>query len=379
MLRFHFFYVWKQLRQTTYVYRILALGLFMCLSACSVQLPKAPKPPVRFQGTDSLIPPDRIFYMKDGARLPARVWSATWRGVHRRHPQAILLALHGFNDSRDAWETVAPVLVANGITVIAPDQRGFGAAPDRGYWVGSTRMVADAKEEATILMRENPGVPLYVAGESMGGAVVMLLMALPDAPPIKGAILLAPAVWQLGSWVTSLLDIMAGLCPNCVVTGRDAPVHVVASDNIAALIRLYYDPLSLRGTRLVALRGLVHLMDAAARSASRVHGHVLCLYGGRDQLVPPEAMAKVWNRFGNNVRRDFLPRGYHLLLRDRDRSLVEQDIISWIKHPDRFLPSGGDSAASVWLAQRKGETRLGSQTVPWFLPARLDAVVEHRR
>ena len=379
MFSFFYFTFGKSSTNDIRVSYFLALGLFTCLSACSVQLPKAPKPPARFQGADLLVSPDRIFYMEDGARLPARVWSATERGVHRRHPQAILLALHGFNDSRDAWETAAPVLAANGITVIAPDQRGFGAAPKRGYWVGITRMVEDAKKEATILMRENPGVPLYVAGESMGGAVVMLLMALPDAPPIKGAILLAPAVWRLAPWMTSLLDIMAGLCPNCVVTGREAPVHVVASDNMAALIRLYYDPLSLRGTRLVALQGLVHLMDVAARSASRVHGHVLCLYGGRDQLVPPEAMAKVWNRFGNDVRCDFLPRGYHLLLRDRDRSLVEQDIISWIKHPDRFLPSGGDSAASVWLAQRKGETRLGSQTVPWFLPARLDSVVDHRQ
>ena len=44
----------------------------------------------------------------------------------RGHPWAVVLALHGMNDSRDAWEYPAPDFAAHGVAVFAPDQRGFG-------------------------------------------------------------------------------------------------------------------------------------------------------------------------------------------------------------------------------------------------------------
>ena len=67
----------------------------------------------------------------DGARLPMRVFPP--EGA----PRAVILALHGFNDSRDAWELPAPALAALGIALYAPDQRGFGATEARGLWPGA--------------------------------------------------------------------------------------------------------------------------------------------------------------------------------------------------------------------------------------------------
>ena len=45
---------------------------------------------------------ERAFTMPDGARLPYRAW------LPEEPPRAVVLALHGFNDSRDAWEYPAP-------------------------------------------------------------------------------------------------------------------------------------------------------------------------------------------------------------------------------------------------------------------------------
>ncbi len=66
--------------------------------------------------------PDDVFTMADGARLPARVWLPP----DGQAPAAVILALHGFNDSRDQWALPAPVFADAGIAVYAPDQRGFG-------------------------------------------------------------------------------------------------------------------------------------------------------------------------------------------------------------------------------------------------------------
>ncbi len=314
-----------------------------------------------------LVPADLVFTLSDGARLPARLWRAD--GTER----AVVLALHGFNDSRDAWELPAPVLAARGITVYAPDQRGFGAAPARGRWAGTDRLVADAAGLARQVAAREPGVPLYLMGESMGGAVLLCLAARGDAPPVAGTILLAPAVWardQMNPAMTISLWAAATLLPDWELTGRELPLKIMASDNRAALYRLSYDPLTVRTTRTSTLRGLVNLMSRAQDAASHVHGRMLVAYGGRDQLVPARATAATWDALPAGVRRSFYPAGYHLLMRDLTRAAVIDDVASWILTPDRALPSGGDIAAASWMAAQGWD-----DAIPAYLPANLDGIV----
>ncbi|WP_419728221.1 alpha/beta fold hydrolase [Lichenicola sp.] len=315
-----------------------------------------------------LVPADLVFTLADGARLPARLWPAVGG-----RPQAVILALHGFNDSRDAWELSAPVLASRGISLYAPDQRGFGQAPLRGRWAGTDRMVSDAAELARLVAAREPGVPLYLMGESMGGAVLLCLAASPEAPPVAGYILLAPAVWsrdQMDPVMTASLWAAATLAPDWELTGHELPLHITASDNLAALYRLGYDPLTVRTTRASTLQGLVQLMSRAQQAAAHVHARMLVTYGGRDQLVPARSTAATWALLPSDVRRSFYPSGYHLLMRDLNRSAVIGDVASWILTPDQALPSGGDIAAAGWVAGQGWD-----DTVPLWLPGNLDGLV----
>lgn len=346
---------------------LLMLLLATLLTACARE-PVIHVPP-RYAADARLIPPDRMLPLSDGARVPVRIWSAA------PPARGLILALHGFNDSRDAWETAAPALARQGFTVWAPDQRGFGAAPARSEWVGRDRMVQDVREELALLAETAPGRPVYLMGESMGGAIALLTMASAHPPPVSGTILLAPAVWTLGPGAMWPLDVLTAVAPEGRVTGRELPVHVVASDNIAALRRLYFDPLTLHSTRLRALKGLAELMSAAARAAPRVKGPVLLVYGDRDQLVPPDMMARTWRRLPPTVRRDLIPGGYHLLLRDRAGKRVVADILSWLTEVDRFLPSGGDVAAAAWASLHDAQPAAGApgDMGPFpLLPSQLD-------
>ena len=293
-------------------------------------------------------PPDLVLTLPDGA-YPAREWLPP-PGVALR---AVVLALHGFNDSRDAWALPGPAFAAAGVAVVAPDQAGFGAAPDRGRWPGTARLVDDAAGFVGLLARAWPGTPLYVMGESMGGAETLLLAARRPALPVAGYIALAPAVWgraQMSPLLTSSLWLAASVDPGWKLTGRELPLHIVASDNRAALVALYRDTLTLHATRVDALRGLVGLMSAAQAAAPRVRGRVLVTYGGHDELVPAEATAALWRDLPPGVRRAWYRQGYHLVLRDRDRALVRGDIIAWMASPGRPLPSGADLAAAAWYA-----------------------------
>ena len=295
----------------------------------------------------ALLQADDAFTMADGAVLPARAWLPAAR------PQAVVLALHGFNDSRDAWELPGPVFAAGGVAVFAPDQRGFGAAPGRGFWPGAARLADDAAAMLTILRARYPGVPLYAMGESMGGAVLMTLAARDDAPAVDGWVLLSPAVWgrqQMGPALSGGLWLVSGLLPALSVTGAEVPLKVMASDNRDALIRLARDPLTIRRTRFDALRGLTDLMDLAQDAAPRLHGRVLALYGGRDTLVPGPATARAWSRMPAGVRFGLYPAGYHLLLRDLGRAAPTGDVLAWLREPGAWLPSGADLAAAAWRA-----------------------------
>ena len=53
--------------------------------------------------------------------------------------RAVILALHGFNDYSNAFEGPGEVWAGHGIATYAYDQRGFGAAPERGLWPGTRR------------------------------------------------------------------------------------------------------------------------------------------------------------------------------------------------------------------------------------------------
>ncbi|NVN37689.1 alpha/beta fold hydrolase [Komagataeibacter swingsii] len=328
--------------------RLLYPALFVMLAACATHEAPPPPAPARHPGLARLVPADRTVTIAGAGAVPLRIWPA--RGAER----AIILALHGFNDSRDAWEHPAPALNAAGMSVIAPDLPGFGQTAQRGGWVGTDALLHTASALLAIIGHEHPGIPVYVMGESMGGALAIVLASQPDTPPVAGYILLAPAVWDLDTGSRTTTHLIAALAPRWRLSGRELPVRVTAADDMLALARLYYDPLTLRDTSTLALSGLTDLMHRAARADARMHGRVLVIYGGHDQIIPAPAMARAWRRMPRETRHDYIPGGYHLLLRSRDASRVMADMTSWIASPDSFLPSGGDMAAAAWMADQKG-------------------------
>jgi alpha-beta hydrolase superfamily lysophospholipase len=300
------------------------------------------------QRVASAPPPDLVFTMRDGTRLPARRWlppdGVPWRGV--------ILALHGFSDSRDAWEMPAPVFAAAGYAVFAPDQRGFGATSTRGAWPGASVLEDDSTQLLAELRSRYPGQRLILMGESMGGAVALCLASRHPAPA-DAFVLLAPAVWgraQMAPLLVGSLWLADGVAPGWHLTGGEIPLDIAASDNREAILRLAHDPLTMRSSSVAMLAGLVDLMDAAQRAAADLHGPVLVLAGRRDQVVPPAATAAAWARLPPGVRRGFYLGGYHLLLRDRDRALVDADVLAWLDDPGQWLPSGADINAAAWQA-----------------------------
>src|ERR1700760_2578024 len=79
------------------------------------------------------------FVTRDGLHLPLRHFDAA-------HPRAVIVALHGMSDYSEAFDMPGPYWAEHGITTLAFDQRGFGAAPDPGVWGGADAMRQDLRD-----------------------------------------------------------------------------------------------------------------------------------------------------------------------------------------------------------------------------------------
>jgi acylglycerol lipase len=327
----------------------LLLLLLMTLSGCmpAIHPPELKKQAARLS--------DTAFITEDGANLPLRRW------LPKNETHAVLIALHGFNDYSKFFTTPAEYLSKHGIACFAYDQRGFGIAPKRGLWAGQDAYIDDLQVLVRLLKQRYPDRPVFLLGESMGGAVIIAAMGQPAMPAVDGIILSAPALWarETMPWYqTSLLWTAAHTVPWLTLTGQGV-VKVTPSDNIKMLRALGRDPWVIKGTRVEAIYGLTDLMDTAFDSARSLHANTLMLYGEKDDIIPKEPTYEFLQQFlatdNSHKTVAIYPDGHHLLLRDLHAETAWQDIAAWIAHQSDKLPSGADKHAKEILVKRKNQ------------------------
>lgn len=311
------------------------LALVLCfLAACATP---------RVQTIDAIVTtpalhPDHIL-ADDGMRLPLTVWQPVGA------PRAVVLALHGFNDYRRSFEETGKFLAARGVAVYAYDQRGFGETVGAGGWFGEQRLSADVLLAARLIRARHQGLPLYLLGESMGGAVALSALAAYPGGWADGLVLLAPAVWgrETMPWLQRAgLWLIAHTFPATRLSARG--LNIRATDNDAALRKLIEDPLVIKDTRVEALWGLTDLMGHALSIPPPAGLPTLILYGERDQIIPKRPTCR-WLavRPASPVHRlAVYPEGWHMLTRDLRAAKVLEDIAAWLDDPASPLPSGAE-------------------------------------
>ena len=297
---------------------------------------------------------ETIFLTEDGANLPFRHW------LPKTNPHAILIALHGFNDYSHFFQQPGEYFSKRGIACFAYDQRGFGAAPLRGLWAGGAAYTHDLRTLVRLVKQRYPERPVYLLGESMGGAIIMTAMSQADMPAVDGIILVAPALWSRTTmpwYQTSLLWALAHSLPWLTLTGEG--VRVMPSDNIEMLRALGRDPWVIKGTRVETIYGLSDLMDEAFDSATLLRGNTLILYGEKDEIIPKKPTYAFLQKFLATDKAEkkvaFYQQGYHMLLRDLQAPTAWKDIAEWISNKPEKLPSGADSRARKVLQTTKEE------------------------
>lgn len=256
----------------------------------------------------------------------------------------VIIAVHGFNDYSNSFKNAAAFFNDHYLAVYSYDQRGFGATKTRGRWGGTKALVKDLSVFITHVAQTYPSLPVYILGDSMGGAVTIAAVARENSAEIQGVILVAPAVWarsEMPFYQRWLLWVAAHTLPWKKVTGEF--LEITASDNIEMLKELGKDPLVIKATRVDTLYGLSNLMDEAYRGAELLRVNTLILYGKNDEIIPREPVLKLYKRLplGEGQMRPQMivyENGYHMLLRDLQAESVMSDIVEWIKTQHTFSP-----------------------------------------
>jgi pimeloyl-ACP methyl ester carboxylesterase len=145
-----------------------------------------------------------------------------------------------------------------------------------------------------------------------------------------------PWYQRLGIWAG------ARLAPGLTISSIGFDIS--PSDNPAVRDETTNDPMMIRGTRFDHLDALTDLMEAGQRAAPQIRQRALLLYGLRDVMMPRRPMIALFERWpadrGDNYRFALYPDGHHMLMRDRQRNVVWDDVLSWILRPEAALPSG---------------------------------------
>ncbi len=276
-----------------------------------------------------------VLVMPDGERLVLKTWLPVGE------PDAVIVALHGINDYLGSFNLPAPFLARKGVAFYAYDQRGFGSSPNRGLWQGGETLTGDAREALRLIEDRHPGRPLYLLGESMGGASAIFALTGEAAPGISGLILVAPAVWgerHFNRFYRTALDAGSTVVPGLALPGRWS--RVTFSDNEEEVAIHNSDPMVVHSTRLDTLQGVVDLMDDAMERSPALDLPILVLYGLKDEVIPKDAVCELLSTLGETSTAIFYPEGYHMLLRDRQRETVLRDLAAWIGDREAPPPSG---------------------------------------
>lgn len=292
--------------------------------------------PAAFHGSVRPHLTENAFVTPDGRRLGLTVWQAP-------EPRAIIVALHGMNDYARSFALPAEWWAEKaGLTTYAYDQRGFGRSPKTGIWPDQELMKADLDLFVQLMRIRHPGLPVYVLGDSMGGAVAIAAAARYDLD-VEGMILVAPALW---GWSTLpfthrvALWLGAHLFPGMVLTGEG--LDIWPTDNMDVLREMSKDPLVIKGTRIDAIYGVVELMEHAYESVPKVGLPGLLAYGEKDQIIPREPVEKAITRFCAPLKVAIYKDGWHLLLRDLQAEIVWRDVAAWVGNGNSDLPSGAE-------------------------------------
>jgi acylglycerol lipase len=282
-------------------------------------------------------PQTRTFVASDGYPIHVALWPA------QIEPRGHVVVLHGVQSHGGWYHRLGRTLSSAGYTTSFPDRRGSGANQrDRGHTPSARRLIRDLVEWMQAVRKDQPRLPIAVAGISWGGKLAVILAA--RHPELVDAVAL----------------ICPGLHPRVGVSARDRfaiawafltnrrkkfPIPLsdpaLFTDSREGQAFIAADPLGLHEATAGLLAASVFIDRMVARTPPRIRQSVLLMQAGQDRIIDNGRTRAFFNKIASSDRKvtDY-PDGHHTLEFDLEPDRYARDLASWL---DEHL-SGGQVA-----------------------------------
>jgi len=244
-------------------------------------------------------------------------------------PRAIVIIVHGLCEHAGRYDAVVERLNASGYSVYRFDNRGHGRSGGaRGFIENYLDFIDDADKVVGMAKQDNPRVPAFMLGHSMGGFITAAY-GVSHPGRLSGQILSGAAV--------IVLPLFKDLESFDYNADPLAPIPNSLSSLISrdpGVVKAYAaDPLVLKEftTKMmgeVFLSGAKWLME----NMGAYTYPCLILHGGDDQIVPADASRYFYEHIGSTDKQLKIYDGlYHEILNEPEKETVIQDIRAWIE------------------------------------------------
>ena len=253
-------------------------------------------------------------------------------------PSRVLILVHGYAEHAGRYEEMAAHFAARGFAVHACDQAGHGRTRGpRGHVDRFERLLDDLATFVERVRSEHPGLPVVLAGHSMGGLVTAATAAF--RRPNVDRIVLSGALLELET--TGSLDRRLRLLAARTLS-RVAPGIGLATGLDAAglsrdpeVVRRYLeDPLVEDRMSARFAAGLFETVARVRGAADQIEKPIFIQHGEADPICPVSGSrrfhAGLSIAIAERSRLSVYPSLRHEIWNEPERVAIWQDVLEWL-------------------------------------------------
>jgi acylglycerol lipase len=270
----------------------------------------------------------RTFVASDGYPLYLTLWRVTEQPL-RGH----VVILHGVQSHGGWYKRLGRSLASAGYDVSFPDRRGSGANQlERGHAPSASRLIQDLVDWLETIRREQPDLPIAVAGISWGGKLVVITAA--RKPDLVDAIaLICPGLHpRIGVTRRERLQIAWAFLTNrhkmFPIPLADPALFTANPDGQEFITA---DPLCLHEGTAGLLAASFFIDRLVARAPAKVHQPALLMSAGRDRIVDNAKTLAYFQKLASTDREviEYVD-AHHTLEFEPDPSRYALDLVNWL-------------------------------------------------